>query len=51
MHLTNMGPVFLDTLANAFGLVLFTVIPGVDGQSLFDIHVGFFENCLACLTS
>lgn len=42
-HLTGMGPVSLDTLASGFGLVLCTIILGVDDQSLFSMHV---EVCL-----
>ena len=43
--------VSLDTLANIFVLVLFSVIAGVGGQFLFNMYVEFIEDCLVCLTS
>lgn len=40
-RVTSIGPVSLDTLANVFALVLFTVVLGAGGQYLFNMHVEF----------
>ena len=51
MRVTSTGPFSLDTQENIFVLVLFSVISVADGQFLFNMHVKFIGNCLACLTS